>query len=293
MSAPDTNEAEVSALPYVVSADVRLLLEGWAKTADFKMPEERFFEELREEFSTYMKKIFPSFEFLHENTILAEMQELMKECGLPIVSLDRAYWHSNLAIELSRNVGTDMSDLGLAPRSGTPSLEQQVSFIASQAVEVVLVDDVIFSGDLIESVITSLKRCGVGVRAVYAAVGVANGVNRVQQHVEKVRCIRLYRAVRDEVCERDFYPGVPFSGRSLVGGDNVGLPYVLPFGNPVEWASIPQDCVDDFSRFCIRQTRTLFREIGRVSEREVRCCDLPRKVHKISSSNKRFVDVLS
>ena len=40
--------------PYVVSADIYLLLINWARERNFILPSKEFFDKLRKEFSTYM-----------------------------------------------------------------------------------------------------------------------------------------------------------------------------------------------------------------------------------------------
>jgi hypothetical protein len=156
--------------------------------------------------------------------------------------------------------------------------------------EVVIVDDVIFTGALLERIIDLLSRINVCVPLVCAGVGIAEGINRIGTKRE-IRCVRIYKEVVDEVCERDFWPGVPFSGRLLAGGRNVGVPYILPFGRPFEWASIPLRRERSFSLFCLRQTAELFGEVERVSDRVVFCRDLGREVIGLPQEE-RFVDAL-
>ncbi len=129
-----------------------------------------------------------------------------------------------------------------------------------------------------ERIIELLANVGISVPVVCAGIGIQDGVSRVLSPKTKVECAKIYIEVIDEVCERDFYPGVPFSGRSLIGESNIGLPYIIPFGKPRKWASIPTYFHKEFSKFCIDQAIILFEEIQRISNKEVCCSDIERKV---------------
>ena len=157
--------------------------------------------------------------------------------------------------------------------------------------EVALVDDVIFSGTVLERIINLLSRINIQVPIICAGIGIGEGINRIKATKRQVRCVRTYEKVIDEVCERDFYPGVPLSGRLLAGGENIGIPYLLPFGNPESWASIPSQQAANFSKFCLRQTISLFDEIERGSDKQVFCRNLGRKVIGLPM-DARYTDAL-
>lgn len=279
--------------PYVVSEDVRLLLQDWAEQRGFKLPKPEFFEELRGEFKTYMGQVFAGFELVPETELLEGIQERVKECGLLPVSLDRVYYRSEPSLDITRLVEEAGQDRGLGKRVGTVSLLKQFRALKESGVsEVVLVDDVIFTGDLIRRTGTLLERMGISVPMVCAGIGIAEGIEQLNGFGQEVSCVREYKEVVDEICERDFYPGVPMCGRSLQGDENVGVPYILPFGNPGKWASIPKEWQEPLSRFCIGQTIKLFEAIEASSGRVVECRDLERKVSLLPRDETRFVDAL-
>lgn len=265
--------------PYIVSADIYLLLNKWAKQKNFVLPKKEFFDKLRKEFSNYMLQIFPDFEFISEEEILKHMQMITLRSNLPCISLDPVYFCCNLSIELTRKVDLRGIDKGLQHRFGSYSLLKQLSQLRSHQIkEVCLVDDVIFSGVLMERVIKLLSEIGINVPVVCAGIGIQEGVNHILSPKREISCAKIYNEVVDEVCERDFYLGIPFSGRSLIGNNNIGLPYILPFGKPEKWASIPENLQKSFSEFCINQTIILFEEIQKNSNRKVCCSDIERKV---------------
>lgn len=284
---------ENSNRPYIVSADIRLLLEEWALHKEFVLPSNNFFWQLRENFSAFMRGIFPLFELILEAELTDGIAQLVADSGLTPVSLDRAYFHTATHLDIARLVDSAGRDIGLGHRPETlPLLQQFRSLKEAGLKEVALVDDVVFTGELAERVIQCLSQLGIRVPLVCAGIGVVEGIQRINRSKREVRCVRRYEKVIDEICERDFYPGVPFSGRLLAGGSNVGVPYLLPFGNPGKWASIPSEWQIPFSEFCIQQTINLFQEIEICSNRMVSCAELGRMVARLPQDKTRFVDAL-
>lgn len=282
--------------PYVVSGDIYLLLSKWADSNGFALPASNFFNELRNEFASYFRKIFPAFEFIYENELLGEVQEMVDKCGLLPITFDRVYYHSDSAIEICRSVDANGEDKGSRKRPGFSTLLsqfQELRKLRERGIkEVVLIDDVVFTGGLISRVMRILSHMDIKVPLVCAGIGVGEGINKLKENGCQVLCVRNYSEVIDEVCERDFFPGVPLSGRRIIGNENFGAPYILPFGRPQQWASIPQEHEKEFSLFCIHQTICLFAEIEKSSNRIVRCSDLERKVVSLPVDDTRYIDAL-
>ncbi|MFA5743109.1 MAG: hypothetical protein WCX77_02965 [Candidatus Paceibacterota bacterium] len=279
--------------PYVVSEDIGLLLQDWAARNGFTMPSSEFFYRLREAFSVQMRRIFPSFELVSEREISQGLADLVAESGLPAVSLDKVYSKSELNFEITRLVDEKGKSCGWSNRAGTPPIPQQLEALRASGIkEAVLVDDVIFSGDMLEMITDLFLTAGIRVPLICAGIGIAEGIRRINGTRREVRCVRVFDQVIDEVCERDFYPGTPLSGRLLSGSMNIGVPYIFPFGNPEDWASIPSEHATTFSRFCLGQTILLFDEIERCSGREILCQDLGRKVFSLPANGVRYTDVL-
>ena len=85
--------------------------------------------------------------------------------------------------------------------------------------------------------------------------------------------------VIDQICERDFYFGIAGSGISIQTRTNiVKAPYFLPFGNPVQRASIPVDSATYFSNSCITRSILLWQEIERLSSKKLYIKDLPEEI---------------
>ncbi len=265
--------------PYVVSADIYLLLKKWAERKNFTLPSHEFFLDLRKEFSNHILKLFQNFEFIYEDEILKYISEITNKINLPVISLDPVYFGGDYSIELTRNVDVRGADLGLRHRFGSSTLLKQLYLLKNtQIKEVCLVDDVIFSGVLIERVIQILSYLGINVPFVSAGIGIQEGLNRIENSARNIYCFKTYPNVIDEVCERDFYLGIPYSGRSLCHSQNIGVPYILPYGDPDRWASISPLSQKLFSEFCINQTIILFEEIEKTSKRIIDCSEIERKV---------------
>jgi len=128
---------------------------------------------------------------------------------------------------------------------------------------------------------------------VVAGVTIGEGAKRLKKETKaELWTVIYYDEVIDEICERDFYPGVPLSGRTVKGQLNVGAPYLLPFGKPTHWASIPKEWEKEFSRFCLQQTIKLWEEIEEISGKVVRNCDLDRLPVGFNWDKTRFVENL-
>ncbi len=266
--------------PYVVSADIKILLTDWAKRTGYTLPDDEFFRSLRTSFAEYMKRIFPNFELISEGELTDGMKHLVAKSGISPLSLDRVYYRGQNVLDITRLVDEENNDKGLGKRPGAPRLLKQFRRLKELGVkEIVLIDDVIYTGGLTERVIEILNKTGIEVPVVVAGIAVLEGEERLKNKGISVKSVRSYKEVIDQVCERDFYPGVPFCGRTLLekGGENVGVPYMLPFGNPGKWASIPEKDQFSFSNFCFEQTEILFREIGKASGKPVRCPAIERK----------------
>jgi hypothetical protein len=292
---PHVERHATPAKPYVVSLDIATLLAQWANRSGFKLPAKGMFDELRTALFTDLSHIFSAVEFLSETSLRGPLARLVTSTGLPVLSLDEAYYPLGYRLGMTRAVHADRTKAGNTHRAGMKSVAEQIDELVRQVQgDVVLVDDVIFTGKHIaDELIPMLSKKGINIKAVVAAVGMQEGITRIGEKVPHVQCVRTYDAVEDEICERDFFPGVPLSGRTVLGLERFGMPYVEPFGDPNEWACIPTHHVKRFSRSRIADTIRLYEAIERASCRIVRCSDLARPVYGLPTGKERFVDVLA
>ena len=291
--------------PYVVSGDISRLLQEWAAEKGFVLPGPRFFAGLRSQFHSLMFQIFPGYQFVSEYKLLAGLEDFVYHEDLPVISLDKVFLNYYPMLEISRLVGVDGQDLGLGARAGSKPIEQQLEGLRQKMPtgikRVVLSDDILWTGEVLLYARERLQEIGIEVARVCVGIeieefetcdGVRGGRWFEEQTGLKVRSVCSYPQVIDQICERDFYPGVPLCGRQVVGLENTGVPYLLPFGNPGKWASIPEGIQLHFSRRCLEQTEWLFSTIERLSKRLVRCSDLGRQVFSLPDDETSFLVVL-
>jgi len=272
--------------PYVVSRDIKGLLRRWSGQSGYLIPKENYLDGLSRELHSYLTNIFGAVvEMVSEKEIQRGLNELVRNSKLPVVSLDRAYTTAggNIVgfIDVTRAVNPQLQSLGLQPRPGFPSIEQQLESIRELGFpRICLVDDVIFSGlDLRDTIIPGLKKLGISVVSIYTGIGIGNGIELLRSMDIQVKCVREYSGVIDVICERDFFAGVPLSGRTVINGrENWSAPYFLPFGDPVRWASLPEEKKLEFSDFCLGVSAELWEKVERLSEKPITLRSLPRRL---------------
>lgn len=286
--------------PYIVSEDIHVLLANWASQKNLSLPKECFFRHLRSEFTDFMRQIFKNFELVPALELIEGLNNLVHQSGLISVSLDKSYHISIHNLEIARFVDIDNNDIGLRKRPCTDSIIIQFKKLQQELrnKEIVLVDDVIFSGNLLERVGDICTKMGIKVSAIHGGIGIEDGIKKLRSAGHSIQCVRTYEAVIDEICERDFYPGIPLSGRSVliqrnINGDNFGAPYILPFGNPGKWASIPIKWQKPLSKFCIEQTIKLFKAIEKSSNKIIQYSDIDRKIIGLPTNQERYIDCLT
>ncbi|MBU6447446.1 phosphoribosyltransferase [Patescibacteria group bacterium] len=277
--------------PYVVSGDAHLLLKEWAQSNGFEF-DEYLFHGLRATLIGDLRRIFGKVEYVDGEELREGLHELVQNHGVAPISLDYAYYRTRDSLKLSRHVDSRNRDIDIAARYGSKPLSDQIGDLQFNEGDVALVDDVIYTGDLVLRLAETLKEAGLRVTHAFAGVGVGAGTNRIRQTGIHVACVREYLNVIDEVCERDFFPGVPYSGRSLVNSENVGIPYLLPWGLPGRWASIPKKYQIDFSATRILDSRDLYREIERISGKPVTMNQLGRKFPTCGINSNSVFEVL-
>lgn len=226
-----------------------------------------------------------------------------KNAGLTVVSLERAYLEDNEIggrIEITRSVNSDKDEILVhSARHGSPCKHQQFEMFRGK--NIALVDDVVFSGKTIIETVSELNRYNANVHAVTTAIGVKKGIDNLKkaqfgvigmpEHLT-VHCLEEFDGVSDQVCERDFYPGVPYSGREHCSLRNASFPYIFPFGKTQEWASIPEKEIKEFSQMCMDNTIALFEEIEKLNDIVISCSSVPRPVFGSPRDNTPFTSFL-
>ncbi len=289
--------------PYVVTEDVEFLMQCWAREMNFRCPESAFFQALQSELFDHLRSIFPEVVSISHGDMTEQLRQAIAraESGI-VVSIDRVYNQATHRLQSNRIADLNSTNvIGEAPRPGHPSLQEQISLLP--AGPLTLVDDGCFSGVTLNKIHDLLVTDGHRVCSVIVGVLIDRSNNEFLAKHPDVKLIALqeFPEAIDWICERDFFIGVPLSGRT--GGyregnvvtacdPEVALPYCIPFGDPVSGASIPADQAITFSKRVLQLSRRLWEEVGRVSDRPVLCRDIPRLPRGVSRGDEPFIDAL-
>ncbi len=147
--------------------------------------------------------------------------------------------------------------------------------------EIVLVDDVIFTGTVLRTLKALFEQNGISVIGVRGSISMEESYQSFNRELPLgLKCgYLLGSGVIDQICERDFYFGIAQSGISVMGETGIyKSPYFKPFGNPVERASIPKKEEKEFSKGCLRRSIALWEEIEKLSGKSFKVEDLPETI---------------
>lgn len=148
--------------------------------------------------------------------------------------------------------------------------------------EIVLADDVVFSGVVLRTIIALFKQYGITVVGIRSAISTLESYIRFNEELAYgIKCAYLLGSkVIDQICERDFYFGIAQSGISVKDKDGYvyKAPYFKPYGDPVKRASIPEIYEKKFSLGCLKRSILLWQEIELFSKRNILISDLPERI---------------
>lgn len=210
--------------------------------------------------------------------------------GIPIVSLDRIYTRIDkeniFFLDCTRLEGSN----DLVSRNNSYdfySIDKQINYLSNMFLEngidqIFLLDDVVFSGSVLRSIIEKFRQNNIEVIGIRTCISTINSYNYFNTLLPLgLKCGYLMeKDVIDQICERDFYFGIAGSGISIKNENNdiYKAPYFKPFGNPVARASIPQEYENYFSASCIYRSIELWKEIEKNSQKNFYIRDLPEKI---------------
>lgn len=264
--------------PYVVSADSRGLMKSWARENQLTLPNDAYFQGMLKDLEATLRQYFSEVDIVPEDFLRQGLNGLIKSSPAPVVSLDRAYIspkQSNLIgfLDATRTVDSNLNNTGLGSRALEITLERQIGQLAAKQTGkvIALADDVIFEGKTMLQLVQKLRSKGVAVDAIYSGITIKEGKELLELNGIRVDSLIVYDQVIDEICERDFVVGSPYSGRSVVNDKGIteGAPYLYPFGKPIEWASIPPEEAINFSLFALSQSLQLWAKTEQLSRKSI------------------------
>jgi len=221
---------------------------------------------------------------------------------IPIVSLDKIYFRGENESEFLDCTRLENSNELVSRKNPNDagSVERQIEKIAAKLrkngnQEIILVDDVVFSGNVLRKIIERFRQRGITVIGIRAALSTEESYKYFDEILEKgLKCgCLLGKDVIDQICERDFYFGIVQSGISTISENEEILksPYFKPFGNPIERASIPQKYEEFFSNGCLLRSMYLWKCIEENSKRKIYIKDLPEGIIN-TNKEERIINVL-
>ncbi len=286
---------------YLVSGDLRVIVGRWlGSKGPFFLPDKKLFESLQSAVVEKLEEIFQPrgvdvvylpWDHLKTGILL----HIANHAGdVPVVSLDQVYVEegtadiyldANRIVKWSKHTeGVDWrqgwSEIGHGPRRSDYGIASQLERIVNQGrikrmqdKRVVVVDDGTWTRGSLIAAKNLLASVGIRVDKFIVGIEIRSGTEKDETFEIPFLWVEKFckEAVVDWVGERDFFPGVGFSGRtvgelienntepatfrqfyiSMPMEGNYGAPYVMPLGDPVTWANVPEKKAIEFSMFCL------------------------------------------
>ena len=308
-------KTDVTADPYVISEDLLEAFTGWSKMKEVQIPSQKFFSDIVSEIKVALNDIFPNVRVICGNDLARGLAKayLKRVCirnTAPLVTLDKVIlpsfeWFPSSEfgyLDVTRAVDEKFETYGLISREGgfglamgrSRPLQTAIAEVAArysnQKQKITLFDDVIFSGATISSVISTFQENGISVKEVVAAIAIGNTDITVQVNNVPVIAVYKFDGVIDEVCCRDFIVGTPFGGRTVVLNDKARpgklayAPYLLPYGCPEKWASIPAGKTRRLSEAMLNLSAVMWGEIERINRRKIGTNELDFPIYRMENS---------
>jgi hypothetical protein len=292
---------------YYVSEDIFGILSGggvpinYFKNNGIKVPNENYINNLRLNFRKSLDGIFNSIRIYSEYQMRSGMEKFLDETSLPVISLDRIYLRNSTKIfgfldttriDTNGNISQISRNKNNLDNEIFKLSEKLYARAGTNAPEIALVDDVVYSGKSIMEIIKKFRSNGISVPFVFSAINTPESKSRLQQNGVAIKSSYKIDNFIDQICERDFYFGLPQSGQFVKNQDGTiyKQPYFLPFGNPVKRASIPKNKAIAFSANCMERSIGLWSEIQNLSNRKIDISELPEQINNCQNGN--IIDIL-
>lgn len=211
--------------------------------------------------------------------------------NIPIVTLDKLFIKTDekdiYFLDCTRINGSN-EIIARQSESLTMQIQRLVNSLNDK--EVILADDVVFSGEVLKNIINRFNILGIKVVGIISSICTRRAFiyfNNNLKYGIRTNYI-LEDCVIDQICERDFYFGIAGSG--IMINTNKGFykaPYFEPYGNPYERASIPKEYANRFSKGCLERSIYLWEEIEKLKKSVILMNELPERI--INTESKQEV----
>lgn len=163
------------------------------------------------------------------------------------------------------------------------SLDEQIKRLGTifRGKEIIIADDVVFSGTVLKTIINMLEQYDVKVVGIITSITSREGYDKFNEKLKyglKSNFI-MDNDVIDQVCERDFYFGIAGSGIMVEKEDGyLKAPYFYPYVSPNERASIPKEVEKEYSIGCLERSILLWEDIDKQREKCTLIKELPEEI---------------
>lgn len=250
-------------------------------------------DELRKDFKNDVSTIFNgNYKIINEEEMQSSIELSTNQFlnKIPIVTLDSIYLKPNnesiYFLDCTR-VDKENSIVARNNMNDPNSVKIQIEklsklFILQNQKEIIIADDVIYSGSVIQTVINLFQQNGIKVKAIVSAINTKQAQKTILNtfNIPILSKIVLEDTIIDQICERDFYFGITGSGIATRTKDNTikKAPYFYPYGDPIARASIPESEAINFSKNCIIRSIKLWEGIMYLTSNYQLIKDLPEEI---------------
>lgn len=242
---------------YVLTGDLDHVVGQWCQQNHLKPPSRKGFEKLRQSFHKDLENVVRKTAEHSGSDLEVQFTNRKQFSWLTKEKNDKGFWIAldDVYIPIADfNIGmTRIYDKhgecqlghGFRPETDADSIENQIKNCRTKYVNagspkrVVLADDGTFTGSTIADMLGRLRDVEIKVTEVCMAFATFEGKAKIEKVIEKESRRILYHvgtdakkdSILDWVCERDFFVGVPRSGRTTGARGIDGVP--VPFAKPI------------------------------------------------------------
>jgi len=215
---------------YVITEDLKFLMQRWAVQLDFIMPKRQFFLDIQARLLEYLGTIFSDIIFIPADELGKKLKKKIDQVeGTTIVSIDQIYNSTQYHLESNRIADIDtMEIIGEAQRPGYSSLDVQISQLPGDR-PLTIVDDGCFSGETLQRIYGLIQNKGLTVQNIIVGVLIDRANNCLVKAYSDVilEAVYEYDEVIDWVCERDFLSVCLYLAGRLACRNQAGLFHVI------------------------------------------------------------------
>ncbi len=246
-----------------------------------------------------MKEVLPNVD-VHTIHIEELARSIRKDMGamlsnLAIVSTcpEMAHeWPESHVLQINRLFDREGELIGYGPRPGYPSLQKQLDVLVARLSgrPFALVEEGVFTGGSVRFMLSELSMRGASPSVL--ALGFCTSAIRESLQESfggEVAVLQEVGELVDWINDHDLVPFAPGCGRILgektsegcvplriAGAGALSRPYVLPFGRPEDWASLPAEAAALISRFCLGASIGFFSRFVKADGTPITIRDLER-----------------